>query len=288
MHENHEPLSSFIKTITQLTNIHICIHDISGILDFAHLQLDSNYQTHAKIFCNTAKSTPKGFQLCIGCKVLANKKAITEKTAFHGHCPYGMFEVVRPVMIDDKAQCIIYIGNIVLDMDKTVERIHRTCKITKVSEQDLFAKIAEAQHAQSIDCFVQLANLIDSYIHMLYEHDKFQKTDIKKHWAVSTLESYVNKNFNQNISLQSISKLYFVNDKYMGRLFKKQMGLTFHEYLNNIRLDQAVDMLLHSNESVISIAMNSGFQNVTYFNRVFLKKYALSPTQYRKDHTPTR
>jgi len=74
-----------------------------------------------------------------------------------------------------------------------------------------------------------------------------------------------------------------MNDKYLGRLFRKQLGQTFHEYLNAVRIKRAEELLMLPAKSIISIALDCGFQNVTYFNRIFARQHRMSPTQYRKN-----
>ena len=285
LEETYGSLHQLIQVLTEHTKAHICIHDVSGILKYHALNLDFRWQVHSKDFCNTAKITPRGYRLCLDCKMRANQKAISEKTAFCGYCSYGIFEVVKPVVIDERVQCIIYIGNLIYDFEEASKKIQHTCAITKVPEKELQSCLKETQLILSEDYYLQTANLIDSYIRLLYEHYKINNHEEEQlHWAVLTLQNYINTNYNQNISLQNVSKLYFINNKYIGRLFKKQIGYTFHEYLNRVRLENATNLLLHTSNNIIDIAMDSGFQNVTYFNRLFFQKYQMSPVKFRLLH----
>lgn len=286
MQNVYEPLQSLIESISEKTKAHVCIHDISGILKNNSLNLDFANQRHSKGFCSAAKTSPKGFKACIGCKMRANQKAIIGQRMFCGYCYYGLYEVVKPVVINNKTQCIIYIGNLVYDYDKLSRRIHQACEETEAPENKILSHLSECQTITSDTHYIKLANIIDSYIRLLYEYDKEHNNGKKPvHWAVSTLKNYIEANFTDNITLENASNLYFINSKYIGRLFKKQTGYTFHEYLNKVRLDHAVALLLNTNESIIYVAMHSGFQNVTYFNRVFLKRYNMTPNQYRITHS---
>ena len=60
------------------------------------------------------------------------------------------------------------------------------------------------------------------------------------------------------------------------------MEVSFIEYLNNYRLTMASRLLVSSNSSIIAIAMESGFDNLSYFNRLFKKKYKITPSEFRK------
>ena len=72
------------------------------------------------------------------------------------------------------------------------------------------------------------------------------------------------------------------NEKYLGRLFKKEMGISFSEYCIGLRLEKAEESLLKSNDKIIDIALDCGFNNISYFNRVFRKKHNVSPGEYRE------
>lgn len=283
MPSSYESLQSLLEIFARLSGAHICIHDVSGILKQGPLALDYKYQFHSRPFCTAAKSTPRGYQLCTRCKMRANEKALAGKMLLEGCCPFGLSEIALPVLDEDKRLCIIYIGYIVLNPEESRKKRKRACRLAKVPEERLLIHLPQVQRDSSMDAYIQWAKLIESYILLLYKQARpvknIETSDL--HWAVSTLQNYIRMNYFRNISLKDVSRLYFISDKYIGRLFKKQLGCTFHEYLNEIRLENAAVLLQNTRSSVLSVAMDCGFQNVTYFNRVFMKKFQLSPTQYR-------
>ena len=65
------------------------------------------------------------------------------------------------------------------------------------------------------------------------------------------------------------------------KFFKQQMGTGFIEYLNDYRLTMAERLLKSSDASVLEIAEQSGFDNLSYFNRIFKRKYGISPGKWR-------
>ena len=65
------------------------------------------------------------------------------------------------------------------------------------------------------------------------------------------------------------------------RFFKRHMNMTSIEYLNQYRLEMASRQLAETNLSVTSIALESGFNNISYFNRVFKRKFGVTPMEYR-------
>lgn len=62
---------------------------------------------------------------------------------------------------------------------------------------------------------------------------------------------------------------------------KRNTGLTFSQYLNDIKLHRAVEMLRNKDTQISNIAYESGFTSVPYFNRIFKRKYGCTPKEYR-------
>lgn len=283
---SYTPLEQVIQYLSQNTQAHICIHDLSGILNNEVFKLDFKNRTHSRPFCSAAKSTSKGLRLCLDCKKLANDKAVIQKQRFSGLCPNGLFEIAQPVCIEGKTVCIIYIGNIVRDSTEMKKRLEKSCRVTGISETLFLEQLDGVEVCTSIDKYLRMCDLVESYIRLLYlafPPARFHENK-KLHWAVDSLRDYIEHFYDQDISLHQLAKLYYINEKYIGRLFRKQLGYTFHEYLNEIRLTRAVYLLKTSDKSVTQIATEIGFNNIPYFNRIFLKKYGLSPTIYRKDY----
>lgn len=278
-----DSLQNLIEILDRLSGAHICIHDVSGILKHGALTLAYPYQFHSSAYCTAAKSTPKGYRLCTRCKMHANEKAITGKDWFEGSCPFGLHELAYPVLEKERPLCIIYIGHVVLDPRETRRRIRHACRLTGVPPESLLSLLPQAQTDSSMEPYLRWARLIESYIRLLYRQARpVRNADADDlHWAVLTLQDYIHMNYARNISLREAARLYFISDKYIGRLFKEQLGCTFREYLNEVRLENAAAQLRSGRDSVLSIAMDCGFQNVTYFNRVFRKKFQMSPTAYR-------
>ncbi|WP_077466106.1 AraC family transcriptional regulator [Rodentibacter sp. Ppn85] len=66
------------------------------------------------------------------------------------------------------------------------------------------------------------------------------------------------------------------------RLFNQQLGINLYNFVNHVRLQKAVELLKHSQQSILSIALNCGFQSESNFGKAFKKYYQLTPGQYRK------
>ena len=72
--------------------------------------------------------------------------------------------------------------------------------------------------------------------------------------------------------------------EHLLRSFKKYYGITITDYINNLRVNYASNLLINTNFPIIDICYNSGFQSVSYFNRVFKAKNGISPNAFRVSH----
>lgn len=88
-------------------------------------------------------------------------------------------------------------------------------------------------------------------------------------------------NYARSITLTELSQYIGMNRSSFCTFMRRQTGMTFSQYLNRIRLDYAEEKLLYTDCNVAEIAMSCGFQNVTYFNRLFRKRYGCSPKMIR-------
>ena len=265
-------LGSLYDLITYLeygTNLHI------GVLFFGSygsplLDLPRNSTIHTGDVCNYFKSFPKQFDRCFRCRNLAINKALDTKRSFSGQCINGVFEYTHPVVDGEEVVCIIFIGNILPnDHSRIDEKIGGNTSLYGTMERDF-----------SYDNCQKIGALIERYIRSVLASDA--KSNQSTNLLVENVKRYTDENLVYNIELSQVAKLFHYNEKYLGRLFKKETGQTFKEYINNKRIQTAKQLLKNTNLTVTEIAIQTGYNNVTYFNRIFKKAKGVTPTAYRK------
>lgn len=92
---------------------------------------------------------------------------------------------------------------------------------------------------------------------------------------------YVNQNFQSGINMSELAKQMFLSTSTLSRVFKKEMGIYFAEYVSHVRMCHAVDKLLRTEDSITKIAVDCGFANPSVFNRSFKEIYGMTPSEYR-------
>jgi YesN/AraC family two-component response regulator len=96
---------------------------------------------------------------------------------------------------------------------------------------------------------------------------------------------YMNNHFTDKVDLNAIAKHVHMNAKYISRIFKKETGINCVDYLNQLRINYACKMLSTTAYPIYRVAMDSGFSDASYFNKVFTKVMKETPLGYRKKHT---
>ncbi len=97
-----------------------------------------------------------------------------------------------------------------------------------------------------------------------------------------TILKFIENNYMHKITIAQIAQVAEFSESHFMRYFKDTMGTSFIDYLKEYRLTMAARMLLVSEASVLSIAEEVGFDNLSYFNRAFKIEYGMTPSQYRK------
>lgn len=93
---------------------------------------------------------------------------------------------------------------------------------------------------------------------------------------------YVENHYTEKITIAQIAELVEFSESHFMRYFKETMGISFIEYLKDYRLMMAARLLQASDDSILDIATEVGFDNLSYFNRSFKQKYGITPRQFRK------
>ncbi len=131
---------------------------------------------------------------------------------------------------------------------------------------------------------------VKGHLYLLFHHlhaqcsVSEQKTPRKQLEKLKTILSYVEKHYAEPITIEEIAGICFYSKSYFMKFFKESMGMGFIAYLNDFRLEIAARMLLAADTNILDIASACGFENLSYFNRSFKKKYGLTPGRFRKSH----
>lgn len=268
----YAPLSEMLSCLTRGTHLHV------GVLFFGKygnelLILPHEKTIHPSPVCEALKADERGYARCFYCRNRAIEVACRERRPFGGLCINGAYEYTHPVTDGEEVVCIIYVGNILIH-GKGEERLRR--RLGKNAE---LLSTMERDYSQE-DCR-RLALVVESYIRLLLLHAP-KKDSPAFDPLIENIKRYVLSNIRYGVSSAELTRVFHYNEKYLGRLFKRATGMTLHEFINEERLSLSERLLLETDDTVLSISERVGFNNVTYFNRLFRARHSCSPSEYRR------
>lgn len=102
------------------------------------------------------------------------------------------------------------------------------------------------------------------------------------HPIVSAAQYYLGGNLAAQFTIKELAAQYYISESYFGELFKRFVGISVNQYVKNLRLNKAMELLSGTNDNVKEIAGACGYQDYGYFGKVFKRSCGLTPEQYRK------
>lgn len=99
---------------------------------------------------------------------------------------------------------------------------------------------------------------------------------------VRMIKEYIGEHYSENITLNDIADIVFLNPAYLSAMFKKETGQTLTQYLIDVRIDKAKEMLRNPERTIGEIACMVGYQDERHFSKLFSKMTGVKPTEYRR------
>lgn len=125
--------------------------------------------------------------------------------------------------------------------------------------------------------------------HAVEELAKLVRGQKTKHHTSYTerCKDYVRKNYREKIYLEEIADTLGISGSYLSRLFKKETGVCLQDFVNEVRVEKAANLLIYSDEPLPRIAEYVNFPSQSYFGKIFKEKKQMTPRQYREMYKPT-
>lgn len=108
------------------------------------------------------------------------------------------------------------------------------------------------------------------------------RTESQKITAIKTVLSYIADHYHEKLYVQDLASQVNMNDQYFCRFFKRSIGKTPIDYINDYRLNKVIRLLETGDAPVTEICLECGFNNMGNFQRLFKRKTGITPLQYRK------
>ena len=102
---------------------------------------------------------------------------------------------------------------------------------------------------------------------------------------IKSIIRYISTHYTEEITIDEIAGYCHYSPSHFMKFFKAHTGMSFINYLNDYRVTEARTMLANTTDSILDISLQCGFTNLSNFNRIFKRKYGISPRQMRKQLT---
>ena len=174
---------------------------------------------------------------------------------------------------------ILFWCNTVIDKSEAYEQLKK-----------VFERILNRYYERDKEGALYLNSLYYEALYILTSYFMIRSDDTRiKEWRTTDnsrifeIQNYVQANYQKQISLNDLAKKLYLSNAYLSKYIKKNFGLSFLEYVNNIRLFHAVDDLTCSDKQITRIALENGFPTIASFNKAFKDVYQMTPSAYRKN-----
>ncbi len=238
-----------------------------------------DFNVHDNSYCSFIKSLPGGHARCLSQQKKAHRRCCSEGKSFCGACYAGVVEYVYP--FGDGKSTVGFISVSGYAAEKRERYLSSVCE-TFGCDTDAAAKEYRKLKPRMPD-----KERIDTLILPLCKMLELAYLRNEGECAPSSLNErichYIRRHYSLDLTAELICEKFSCSKSYLSHAFKKHTGKSFREYLTDIRLHSARQLLEHSSLSVTQISFSVGFNDSNYFSGVFKQKEGMSPLKYRKD-----
>lgn len=133
---------------------------------------------------------------------------------------------------------------------------------------------------QRLNSFEKLSKLAGQALQEYIESKPVKSS--KSKGLISGVKEFIRENYSQQLTLEEIAKVVYISPYYLSHLFKKVEGISVIEYLTKVRIEKAKILLSNPSYNIYEISEKIGYNEPSYFTRVFRHKEGTTPSQYRK------
>jgi two-component system response regulator YesN len=173
---------------------------------------------------------------------------------------------------DDINAVKLFLTDMFLQIKENIKRLYPTAEIPFPSNSEII---------DSIDKQFYLYEIMQ-YLTSQFEVIMSSIGTSSRDSILDDIIFYIDHNFQTNIKLETIAPLFGYNSAYLGKIFSKNVGENFNNYVDHIRIEHAKKLISENKLKVYEISEQVGYKNVDYFHKKFKKYVGVSPAEYRK------
>lgn len=171
---------------------------------------------------------------------------------------------------------------------KLLERSHLGLSFSGKTKQTVVEKLHNIKDKNTFESLIGLMEILQILSHST-EVKELNNEDTRIKWFLNdkirmgTIYSYIHENYDKKPNVNEIAQTVSLSTPAFCRYFKKQTNMTFTDFVNNYRINQAQIFLL-KDESVTEVCFHVGFESLSYFNKLFKHHTGKTPSEFKKKH----
>ncbi len=237
------------------------------------------YEVHRLPVCAYLKSNPVMRDRCIRNKRMLEKKKIP--CTYYSHCYAGVEEYVYPIIYENKPVMCVNISGYRGQIPKSLQCAELTGKRCSSKFGQLYSKLStDIPEEREIN---QVIRPLEYMVCELYRKCRRCTQNVSGQKIVFRKAiTYIYENYTHKIECEDVAKATGYSQAHLRHIFKEECGVSIMEYVNDVRMSHAAEMLRNTSYGITDIAFFTGFSDSNYFSAAFRKKYGVSPKMYRK------
>lgn len=188
---------------------------------------------------------------------------------------------------------VLYFNKEIIKPAKVLDILGAQPRVFKSDEKkeihQLLRQILKEQENDAVYSKEMMLLLLNQLLLLLVRNlEQTQNAKPESQNRMSGVIHYLNENYTESITLKDLAARFYINPSYLCREFKKHVGSTVIQYINDLRILHAQRLLQETDKSVTDVSKIVGFSNVTHFNRIYKRTTGMSPSGTRKQNARRR
>lgn len=271
---------TFSRLSRRIFGVNIALVSVDG-KEGKRLGAPENYNS----FCAALQRSKKLKQACRWCDQEHFQKSRQLKNSIGYTCHLGLRDFIIPIIVDNEIAAFMQCGQVLdrgptkkqwdlirarigkerLDISTLEQLFYRTRVVPRQTQRDLI---------QLLEIF---ANYIASTSQRLLLLEKASDSR-----SVLLAKSYIKEHLLENIKLESVARAACSSTRNLTRVFRTETGMTLLGYTHRLRIEHACEQLLTTRKKIMQVALESGFNNIQHFNRIFRRLKHCAPSAWNR------
>ncbi|MDF2632068.1 MAG: soxS 1 [Caproiciproducens sp.] len=269
--DDHIELLTVLKELHHISGFRISVHDTK----FNEI---AAYPKELGCFCSLVQQNEKARQICIHNDIDTFNIVRNELQTYVYQCKFGLYEAVAPLFSFGTLTGYLMMGQSIDTLTGSRDFVYKAA-LPYVKDLNVLSQTVGSIPVSSKEMILSCITIMDVCAKYITLSNRLH---LSKQNLTFEIKKYIAENYHKKITIAMLCEQFFCSRSTLINSFKKNCSTTISQYILDIRMEKAEEMLKNSNKSIKDIAVECGFEDQNYFSKVFHKSYKKSPSEYRK------